>query len=929
MLSRVLLIVLATTFGLLPAHAQEQSAWPMFRGDAAHSGRSSSIGPVLPSLQWQHDLDAPSYASPAVGPGGTIYAASSSAVYAVAPDGTESWRAPLPEFTVASPAVVGGDLVVVASSDGTVQAYDAATGSIAWTVRLDDDVWASPVVGPSRLLYVATASGSVYALDASDGAEQWRQQLPDEILATPALHDGRLYIVDFGGRVLVADAATGREVSRMGLPTDVISSPAIDADGILYVGGIDGRVYAVEPLARQLAWVTSVGGELISSPALGAEGPVYIGSTDRRVVALSKDSGQQLWSKDVGAPVFSSPVLDAADRLYVGSADTSLATGRLYALDAESGAVEWSYATSGPAWASPALDDAGNLHITSVGTGHAPGQLYRIEPAMLSVESGGEAVAGSDHEIDVSPASSFSPTSGTLHFRPGGGSPDDYAEVALTPGGSSSFTASIPGTAVTLRGLEYYVSMTDGETTITLPASEPAEHPLVDRVLVEQMELPRELPVRGYSMISVPAELARPSIDDVLVDDYGAPGFSSWRLFRWFASDEAYREYPRLSAAFDPGTAFFLAHREGARFAIEEARSIDSSVPYVVTLLPGWNQVGTPFAFPIDWSSVSVRGDEPDAVREIAYYNGSEMEQATLQNPGALAPMQPWQGYFFNNRLAEPVEVVFQPDEAEAQIVQESAASRAAPRRDYWMRLSARGLSSTLLDTQNWLGLNPEADDKRDALDLAEAPPIDAHLRLSVVEEGVRYATNVKAATDEGQRWNLEVAIAPSPDEPQWVEVTLDELGPRPPGFEINVVDEDARQSVSLIDGRFRVQVGGEHPVRHISLVVGTPAYTADALEGVRPHQPALFLDQNAPNPFVSSTTIPYSLEQTEHVTLDIFNVMGQHVATLVDRRQEAGRHQVTWDARGGAGAHLASGLYVYRLRVGPHVVTRKMLLLR
>ena len=86
----------------------------------------------------------------------------------------------------------------------------------------------------------------------------------------------------------------------------------------------------------------------------------------------------------------------------------------------------------------------------------------------------------------------------------------------------------------------------------------------------------------------------------------------------------------------------------------------------------------------------------------------------------------------------------------------------------------------------------------------------------------------------------------------------------------------------------------------------------------------AVALAQNFPNPFNPATVIGYTLRQGEHVRLDVFDVTGRRVATLVDAVQPAGVHAVRFDA-----AQLASGVYLYRLHAGPTVLTRRMTLLR
>jgi 5'-nucleotidase/UDP-sugar diphosphatase len=83
-------------------------------------------------------------------------------------------------------------------------------------------------------------------------------------------------------------------------------------------------------------------------------------------------------------------------------------------------------------------------------------------------------------------------------------------------------------------------------------------------------------------------------------------------------------------------------------------------------------------------------------------------------------------------------------------------------------------------------------------------------------------------------------------------------------------------------------------------------------------------LEQNYPNPFNPATTIAYSLPEDCHVRLEIYNLLGQRVATLVEGWETAGQRSVRWDASG-----LASGVYVCRLAAGDYAQTRKMTLLK
>ena len=93
---------------------------------------------------------------------------------------------------------------------------------------------------------------------------------------------------------------------------------------------------------------------------------------------------------------------------------------------------------------------------------------------------------------------------------------------------------------------------------------------------------------------------------------------------------------------------------------------------------------------------------------------------------------------------------------------------------------------------------------------------------------------------------------------------------------------------------------------------------------------PSVFsLDQNYPNPFNLETTIRYQLPEAGHVTLAIYNVLGQKIRTLEDGYLEAGRYSTMWDGRDASGSETTSGIYIYRLEVRDLVMARRMLLLK
>ena len=90
-----------------------------------------------------------------------------------------------------------------------------------------------------------------------------------------------------------------------------------------------------------------------------------------------------------------------------------------------------------------------------------------------------------------------------------------------------------------------------------------------------------------------------------------------------------------------------------------------------------------------------------------------------------------------------------------------------------------------------------------------------------------------------------------------------------------------------------------------------------------------LRLSPNHPNPFNPSTTIAYEVPAAGPVRLQVFDLRGRLVRTLVDEAMDAGRHDAQWDGRDAEGRELPSAVYLSRLQAGAHVEMGRMTLVR
>lgn len=108
------------------------------------------------------------------------------------------------------------------------------------------------------------------------------------------------------------------------------------------------------------------------------------------------------------------------------------------------------------------------------------------------------------------------------------------------------------------------------------------------------------------------------------------------------------------------------------------------------------------------------------------------------------------------------------------------------------------------------------------------------------------------------------------------------------------------------------------------------PQIAADADDLVDDNLPSGFsLSQNYPNPFNPITTIRFELPTRTTVTLSIYNILGRHVATLIDGSRSHGTYEVIWDGRNEDGRQVTSGVYFYRLTTQNSSATKKLMLVR
>lgn len=218
--------------------------------------------------------------------------------------------------------------VYLVMADGSVRAFDHATGANLWTTRRSSSVRPS-----ASGRYVTGADGATaWAIDAESGEVVWSRDLGVRVPAAPAITGpGAAVLTDAGDLVLLA-WADGREAWKVRLP-GAPSAPLAAAADRLFVGFADGLVRAVALADGATVWERTLGGRVLGLTPIGDR--LFTGSADNFLYALKVRDGGTAWRWRTGGDVEALAVADDR-RVYFTSLDAMLR-----AMDRRHGDLRW------------------------------------------------------------------------------------------------------------------------------------------------------------------------------------------------------------------------------------------------------------------------------------------------------------------------------------------------------------------------------------------------------------------------------------------------------------------------------------------------------------------------------------------------------------------------------------------------------------
>ncbi|MDY6835948.1 MAG: PQQ-binding-like beta-propeller repeat protein [Chloroflexota bacterium] len=360
-----------------PLDAEVYMAWPMYGGNAQHTGSSSHYGPNVPKLEWSVDAYLMiQYCVPLlVGADDTLYAAEQESVLAIEADSSAKsvlWKGEDDSCEVYSIGLgnngdvyIGASYDVASSSEYGVVYAISSDGLKRWQYEVDTPIYNPLVIGPDGSIYVSPHRGSLYAIDV-EGQLKWKVEAFDCSYGGVAFgHDGVVYAASYNG--LYAYSMDGLELWHR--PVHADAPLAVAQDGAIYVVGYIAKsnrcLFALDS-EGQIKWQHFVPYPDFH-PAFADNGIVLINSGDTGEICAIDQDGRIMWTTTAGTSWNTGLLVDEAGVIYFGTED-----GKLCALNPD-GSIRWDFEIGSVVRCCPVMGSDGVLYVNA-----EDGRIYAV-----------------------------------------------------------------------------------------------------------------------------------------------------------------------------------------------------------------------------------------------------------------------------------------------------------------------------------------------------------------------------------------------------------------------------------------------------------------------------------------------------------------------------------------------------------------------
>ena len=375
-------------------------------------------------------------------------------------------------------------------------------------------------------------------------------------------------------------------------------------------------------------------------------------------------------------------------------------------------------------------------------------------------------------------------------------------------------------------------------------------------------------------------------------------------FFTWSSVKNKYL----IADEIELGRSYWFRHRYDEPVLLEEDSSTAIALEkFIINLDDGWNLIGSPFSFPVQFEKDSIVTDP------ITYIDGGWSES---QNE-----LIPWNGYAVYS--SNPSQLALLPF-----LENDSSAMKIASKDEWYLNVKAK--SQSHIHNAMEIGRRAYAKASFDMFDTPVFPDVESSLSLSADLNATReskYMRDVRDIEELNGVWNLKIDA--DIDEK---EIFLSGVlkGKIPEGLSIAFIDIPERKAIfNFLEYGLQI-IKNSNISYDIKIIMGELDYVQQMSDEILENIPSTFsLSQNYPNPFNPVTKLDYNLPLRSKVNISIYNVLGQEIKILVNGVKEYGYHSITWNGQDNLGKEMASGVYFARITSQGFTKTRKMLLVK
>jgi hypothetical protein len=519
--------------------------------------------------------------------------------------------------------------------------------------------------------------------------------------------------------------------------------------------------------------------------------------------------------------------------------------------------------------------------------------------------------AGQDISIETTITDNVNVAEATLHYREGGSTL--YSTLTMTQAGDV-FSENIPGSVVGSKGVDYYISASDVNNNVSQTDIFSVYVALTDSGIVKGAAQDAGSAQTAYRLISIPLDATDKTPAAVVEDDLGAYDNTKWRFYE-LQTDQQYVEYPN-TANMNPGKAFWLIVKDANKVIDTgpgNTNLIDET--FTVPLAAGWTLIGNPFNYNIPYANIAM---ENDSALDIRSYNGSWNVY--------ISALSPFEGYAVYSEMATNliIDPYISPNPTQL------PKPLASGLKENWA-INIEAVCQDARDTDNKAktGLSTSVD--FDRFDRPEPPVIGEYVSVYFPHPewnkvSKNYCIDARPVLNEGEIWQFEVKTNINDK----VNLSFKNIDSVPNEYEVWLVDEQLKVSHNLRETNSYEIGASQNYTNKLILAVGNSAFINEKFNEYNLIPSTYELFQNFPNPFNPVTTIRYGLPKDTKVSLKVFNLLGQEVASLMNNvEKNAGYHTIIWDGRNLQGKTVASGMYIYTLKSNKFSDVKKMIFVK